>query len=235
MKKILTLTLLTFALQAIGQKTVAQKSKLQLSFQLQPELTFHQNQYSSISTPTHTKSTFNIGVSSAVQYNLTNRIFVDIGFGYISRRLNTSAILDQATLPPPHYSATKELNHTDYLSYKTLQIPVNFGYVLMDNKKFKSFLLLGMSANYLLKTKYQVGNPQYDDTYKKGYWQGLSLNSGIGTDLRLTKNTTLTNSITYSFINSVQRDKFLVRKRDEGPIALSHNYLRASIGIKTSL
>ena len=231
MKKILTLSLLTFALQAIGQK----KSKLQLSFQLQPELTFHQNQYSSISAATHTKLTFNIGVSSTIQYNLTNRIFFDIGFGYISRRLNTSAILDQATLPPPHYSATKELNHTDYLSYKTLQIPVNFGYVFIDNKKFKSFLLLGMSANYLVKAKYKVGNPQYDDTYKKGYWQGLSFNGGIGTDLRLTKNMTLTNSITYSFINSVQKDKFLVLKRDEGGIALPHNYLTLSIGIKTSL
>ncbi len=231
MKKILTLVLLTFALQAIGQK----KSKLQLSFQLQPELTFYQNQYSSISTNAHTKSSFNIGVSSAVQYNLTNRIFFDIGVGYISRRLNTSAVLDQATLPPPHYSASKELNHTDYLSYKTLQIPVNVGYVLIDNKKFKSFLLLGMSANYLLKAKYKVGNPQYDDTYKKGYWQGLSFNGGVGSDLRLTKNITLTNSITYSFINSVQKDKFLVLKRDEGPIALTHNYLRLSIGIKTTL
>lgn len=231
MKKILTLTLLTFALQAIGQK----KSNLQLSFQLQPELTFHQNQYSSISTPTHTKSTFNIGISSTVQYNLTNRIFFDIGFGYISRKLNTSVILDQATLPQPHYSASKELNYTNYLSYKTVQIPVNFGYVFIENKKIKSFLLLGMSANYLLKAKYKVGNPQYDDTYKKGYWQGLSLNGGIGTDLHLTKNTTLTNSITYSFINSVQKDKFLVRKRDEGEMALPHKYLSLSIGIKTSL
>jgi hypothetical protein len=231
MKKILTITLLTFALQAIGQK----KSKLQLSFQLQPELTFHQNQYSSISTAKHTKSTFNFGVSSAVQYNLTNRIFFDIGIGYIERRLNTSAILDQATLPQPHYSASKELNYTDYLSYKTLQIPVNFGYVLIEKNRFKSFILLGISSNYLLKAKYKVGNPQYDDSYKKGYWQGLSFNGGIGTDLRLTKNTTLTNSITYSFINSVQKDKFLVLKRDEGGIALSHNYLRLSIGIKTAL
>ena len=231
MKKILTLTLLTFALQAIGQK----KSKLQLSFQLQPELTFHQNQYSSIVTPRHTKSTFNLGFASTVQYNLTDKMFFDMGFGYISRRLNTSAILDQATLPPPHYSATKELNHTDYLSYTTLQIPVNFGYVIADNKKFKSFLLLGMSANYLLKAKYKVGNPQYDDTYKKGYWQGLSFNGGIGSDLRLSKNTTLTNSITYSFINSVQKDKFLVLKSDEGAIALPHNYLRLSLGIKTAL
>ena len=171
----MTLTLLTFALQAIGQK----KSKLQLSFQLQPELTFHQNQYSSISTPKHAKSTFNLGFASTVQYNLTDKMFFDMGFGYISRRLNTSAILDQATLPPPHYSATKELNHTDYLSYTTLQIPVNFGYVIVDNKKLKSFLLLGMSANYLLKAKYKVGNPQYDDTYNKGYLQGLSFNGGI--------------------------------------------------------
>lgn len=231
MKKILTLTLLTFALQAIGQN----KSKLQLSFQLQPELTFHQNQYSSISTPNITKATFNVGFASTVQYNLTKKMFFELGLGYISRRLNTSAILDQATLPPPHYSASKELNHTDYLSYTTLQIPVNFGYVIVDNNKFKSFLLLGMSANYLLTAKYKVGNPQYDDTYKKGYWQGLSFNGGIGSDLRLSKNITLTNSITYSFLNSVQKDEFLVRKRDEGSIALPHNYLRLSIGIKTAL
>ena len=92
-----------------------------------------------------------------------------------------------------------------------------------------------MSANYLLKAKYKVGNPQYDDTYNKGYWQGLSFNGGIGSDLRLSKNTFLTNSITYSFINSVQKDKFLVLKSDEGAIALPHNYLRLSIGIKTAL
>ena len=95
---------------------------------------------------------------------------------------------------------------------------------LLTIKKNKSFLLLGTSANYILKAKYKVGKPQNDDTYKRGYWQGLSFNGGFGSDFRLSKKITLTNSITYSFINSVQKDKFLVIKRDEGAIALPHNY-----------
>ena len=230
MKKMLTVIILAFALQASGQT----KSQWQLTLQLQPELTYYQNRYSGVSIAPYTKSTFNFGASSTVQYNLTNRIFFDMGFGYTARRLNTSVVLDQSALPPPHYSASKELNHTNYLSYKTLQIPVNVGYVFIGKNKFESFLLLGTSANYLWKGKYEVGNPQYDATYNKCYWQGLSINGGIGTDFPLTKKTTFTNSITYSFINSVQKDKFLRRKSDE-PIALSHNYLRLSIGIKTSL
>ena len=228
MRQLLTLALLTLVVQATGQK----QNKWAITVQLQPELTIHQNQYSSIVNEKHRMATFNMGISSAVQYNLTNRLFFNFGVGYIARKLNTSAILVQSTLPAPHFSATKELNHTYFLSYKTLQIPVNIGYKVINNKKFKSFLLAGMSANYLLAAKYKVGNAQYDATYAKGYWQGISLNAGIGTDLRLTENISLTNSLTWSFVNSVRKDHFLKLKADEGGIALPHEYLRLSIGIK---
>jgi len=230
MRHFLILLLLVSFIPALGQ----QKNKLQVSFQLQPELTFHQNQYSYRWREKHTKSTFNIGFSTAVQYNFTNRLFVDIGLGYLSRKLNTSVFLDQATLPAPHYSATKELNHTQHLSYRTLQIPANFGYKFINKQTFNSYFVLGVSANYLLNASYKVGNPQYDDTYKKDYWQGVSFNGGLGADIRLIKNIFLFNSITYSFINPVQADKFLF-SQDEKEIALPHNYLRVSTGIKIPL
>ena len=230
MRNILMMLLIVSCIPSFGQE----KEKFQLSFQFQPELTFHQNQYSYRWREKYTKTTFNVGISSEVQYNVTNRLFVNIGLGYISRRLNTTVFLDQATLPPPHYSATKELNNTKYLSYRTLQIPINIGYNFIENQKFKSFLLIGISANYLLNANYKVGNPQYDDTYKKGYWQGVSFNGGIGTDIHLTKNLFLTNSISYSFTNPVHSDKFLF-SQDDKAIALPHKYLKVSTGIKMSL
>jgi Outer membrane protein beta-barrel domain len=231
MRHLLTFALLTLVVHATGQK----QSKWQISVQLQPELTVHQNQYWSIVYEKHRITTFNMGIASALQYNLTNRLFVDIGLGYITRKLNTSAILLQSTLPEPHFSATKELNVTRFLSYNTIQIPVNIGYKFIDNKNFCSFIVTGMSFNYLLSAKYKVGNPQYDATYAKGYWQGLSLNAGIGTDIRLSKKISLSNSFTWSFIHSVRKDHFLKHSAVEGGKGLPHDYLRWSVGIKKEL
>ena len=211
-----------------------EKQKFQISVQLQPELTFHQNQYSYRWREKYTKATFNFGIASEVQYNLTKCFFVGVGLDYISRRLNTTVFLDQATLPAPHYSATKELNNTKFLFYRTLQIPANIGFNFVDNKKLKSFLLAGISANYLLNAYYKVGNPQYDATYKKGYWQGVSFNSGIGADFHLAKKLFLTNSISYSFTNTIHSDKFLFSQDDKG-IALPYKYLKVSTGIKIPL
>lgn len=218
------------AVPSFGQE----KHRFQVSFQLQPELTFHQNQYSYRWRDKYTKATFNVGIASEVQYNLTNRIFVNVGLGYISRRLNTTVFLDQATLPPPHYSETRELNNTYFLAYRTLQIPANIGYTFLDNKKFKSFLIAGISANYLLNAYYKVGNPQYDATYKKGYWQGVSFNGGVGADIHLTKNLFLTNTVSYSFTNPIQSDKFLF-SQDDKAIAVPHKFIRVSTGIKIPL
>jgi hypothetical protein len=230
MKSILITLLLISFIPSLGQE----KHKFQVSFQLQPELTLHQNQYSYRWRDKYTKATFNVGIASEVQYNLTSRFFISVGLGYISRRLNTTVFLDQATLPLPHYSGTKELNNTKYLSYRTLQVPANIGFNFIDNKKLKSFLLAGVSANYLLNAYYQVGNPQYDATYKKGYWQGVSFNGGIGADIHLAKNLFLTSSLSYSFTNPVHSDKFLFSQDDKG-IALPHKYLRVSLGIKMPL
>lgn len=228
MKKRLTLALVLVSIQAIAQQT----NKLQVSFQLQPELTFHQNRYNSSVLPQWGKATFNLGFASTVQYRFSKRFFGDIGLGYHSRRMNTIAILDQATLPPPHYSATKELNNTSYLSYKTLQIPVNLGLVLTSGKKMTTFVQAGITANYLLAARYKVGNPQYDATYYKGYFQGIAITTGLGADLRLTEKFSLTNSITYALTNAVKQDAFL---RRQASIAIPHNYVTLNIGVKMDL
>lgn len=229
--RIVLLILLVFSLIP----TFAQeKQTFQLSFQLQPELTLHQNQYSYRWRDKYTKATFNVGLVSELQYNVTNRLFLNIGLGFISRRLNTAVFVDQAKLPPPHYSETKELNTTDYLSYRTIQVPINIGYSFIENNKLKAFLIGGISANYLLNAYYSVGQEQYDATYKKGYWHGIGVNGGIGSDIKLTRNILLTNTISYSFNNPVRPDKFLF-SQDDKEIPVPHNFIRISSGLKFPL
>ncbi|MFL5743014.1 MAG: outer membrane beta-barrel protein, partial [Flavisolibacter sp.] len=191
---LLTLLVISF-IPSFGQE----KQKFQLSFQLQPELTLHQNQYSYRWRDKYPKATFNVGIASELQYNVTNRWFLNLGLGYLSRRINTTVFLDQGKLPPPHYSETKELNTIKYLSYRMLQFPINLNYSFAENKKVKAFVVVGISANYLLNAYYKVGSAQYDGTYTKGYWQGVAVNGGIGADFHLTKNILLTNTISYSF------------------------------------
>jgi hypothetical protein len=228
MRKILLILLIISSGPLLGQK------RFLLSVQLQPELTFHQNQYSYRWQDKYTKATFNIGIASELQYNLANRLFATLGIGYISRKLNTTVFLDQSKLPPPHFSLTKELNNTKDLSYRTLQIPVSVGYSFIANQKFKAFFTSGISANYLLNAYYNVGRLQYRGTYRKGYWQGLAVNGGLGADVYLAKNLWLVNIISYSFCNPVQPDKYLF-SQDNDEIALPHKYLRLSMGIKMSL
>ena len=229
--RIILLTLLAVAfIPSYGQE----KQTFQLSFQLQPELTLHQNQYSYRWRDKYTKTTFNVGFASELQYNVTNRLFLNFGLGFISRTLNTTVFFDQGKLPAPHYSETKELNTTKYVSYRTLQVPINVGYSLIENNKFRAFFIGGISANYLLNAYYTVGSDQYDATYKKGYWQGIAVNGGIGADIQLTKKLLLTNVFSYSFINPVHSDKFLF-SQDDKEIPLPHKYLRLSIGIKFPL
>jgi hypothetical protein len=225
------LTMLAFSfIPSYGQK----KQNFQLSFELQPELTLHQNQYSYRWRDKYTKATFNVGFASELQYNVTSRLFVIAGLGFISRRLNTAVFLDQAKLPPPHFSDTKELNTTKYLSYRTIQVPINMGYGFIENNKFKAFLIGGISANYLLNAYYTVGSAKYDATYKKGYWQGIGINGGIGADIQLTKMLVFTNTLSYSFFNPVRSDKFLF-SQGEKEIPLPHKYLQLSTGIKFPL
>lgn len=211
-----------------------ENQKFQLSIQLQPELTLHQNQYSYRWREMYTKATFNVGLTSAIQFNVTTRLFFNAGLAFISRRLNTAVFLDQSKLPPPHYSETKELNTTKYLSYRTLQIPINVGYNIFKNNKFKSFLIWGISANYLLNAYYKVGRVQYDASYKKSYWQGIGVNGGLGVDIQVTKKLLLTNALSYSIVNPVQPDNFLF-SQDAKEISLPHKYLQISTGLKFPL
>jgi hypothetical protein len=229
MKKIITTILASYNLIAFGQ----QNNNLKVSLQLQPELTIHQNQYSNMVLDKYNVGTFNLGISSSVQYDVTKKIFIDFGVGYIQRKLNTSATFVQSALPAPYTSFSKELVHTQSLTYNTLQIPINIGYVFLDKNKLKSYLLVGGSANYLLGTYYDVGT--YTRTYKKGYLQGASVNVGLGYDYKINKNVSFTNSLSYSIFNSTRKDDFLEFRRSEGPIALPHNYLRLSFGIKAKL
>jgi hypothetical protein len=92
----------------------------------------------------------------------------------------------------------------------------------------------GISSNYLVNAYYKVERPQYDGTYKKGYWQGIGVNGGIGTDIQLAKKLMLTNFLSYSFTNPVRSDNFLF-SQDEKEISLPHKYLRVSTGIKFPL
>jgi lipopolysaccharide assembly outer membrane protein LptD (OstA) len=229
MKNSLTLALVLASIQVLAQQT----SKLLVSFQLQPELTFHQNQYnSSVLLQQGGKATFNLGFASTVQYRFSKRFFGDIGLGYHSRRINTFAPFDQSALPPPQFNASKEGNHTRYVSYKTLQVPVNLGCVLTSGKKLTTFVQAGITANYLVAAKYNVGTERYDGTYAKGYWQGIGITTGLGADLRLTKKWALTNSITYALANPVKTDAFLGWNK---PVTIPHNYVTLNIGVKMAL
>ena len=80
-------------------------------------------------------------------------------------------------------------------------------------------------------TKYQVNN--YPG-FKKNYWQGHSINAGIGLDYLLNKKIILTNTLSYSITNTVRKDDYLY-SQDEKKIALTHTFLQLSAGIKINI
>ncbi len=85
--------------------------------------------------------------------------------------------------------------------------------------------------NFILATKYEVN--KYP-AFKKNTWQGYSINFGLGFDYSLTKKIQLTNSLTYSIANTVANDTYTF-SQDEREIALTHNYLQLSAGVKIKL
>ena len=227
MRQILIVVLLFLSITSFGQKS----DKWQLSFQLQPELTFYKNQYSFRWKERFTKQTGNIGLASSIQYNLTGRIFVEGGLAFISRKLVTKAFIDQALLPPPYYDSTKILYVTRSIALRTFQLPVGIGATIIKSTKTKVFVKGTYIPNFLLNIKYQVNNYPF---FKKNYWQGYSLNAGWGIDYQLDKNILFTSSVVYSLINTVAKDPYLFNQ-DENTIALPHTYLQVSTGIKVNL
>lgn len=231
MRHILTANLLFCTIISFGQK----KEKFSFSFQVQPELTYHKNNYAYRWKDTYTKSTFNIGIEATVQYYLTKRLFTETGLGYVSRKLNTTVFLNQNVLPPPRQSGTQELVNTKSVSFRTLQFPLNFGYNITAKRKYNIFLNAGLTGNFLLNTYYGLGGfKKYEGSYKKNYWQGYSVNLGLGTDYKISKKIKATSRISYSVANTTRDDEYLF-SQDAYVIPLPHKFLRLSVGLRIAL
>jgi hypothetical protein len=227
MRLIIIIILLFSSFCSFGQKG----DNWQFSFQFQPELTFHKNQYSFRWKEKFTKQTFNVGLASSIQYNLTDRIFIEGGLAFIPRKLTTNAFVDQSLLPPPYYDSTKILYVSKSIALRTLQLPIGIGATIIKTAKAKVFIKGTYIPNFLLNAKYEVNNYP---AFKKNYWQGYSLNTGIGMDYQLNKKIALTSSLAYSLTNTVTKDPYLF-SQDERPIALPHTYLQLSTGIKMNI
>jgi|SRR5688572_14367224 len=231
MRHFLTAILLLSTALSIGQKN----NKSSIAFQIQPELTYHKNNYAYRWKDTYTKSTFNIGIEATIQYYLTKRLFAETGLGYISRKLNTTVFLNQHALPPPRQSMTQELVNTKSVSFRTLQFPLNFGYNFIAKQNINLFLNAGLTGNFLVNTYYGLGGfQQYEGSYKKNYWQGYSVNLGLGTDYKISEKLKATSRIFYSIINTMKDDKYLF-SQDDYVIPLPHKYLRLSVGLRMEL
>lgn len=224
MRHTLTLVLLFLSIATFGQK----KDKFSLLLQIQPEMTFHKNDYAFRWSEKKNVSTFNVGLNASLEYQLTERFFIDLGMGYVSRKLNTKVFLDQSLLPPPYYDSTQPLYTTKSVSFRTLQIPFGIRYNFIKTQKGNWFIKGIYVPNFILATKYEVNNYP---AFKKDTWQGYSINLGLGFDYNLTKKIQLTNSITYSIANTVAKDTYTF-SQDEREIALTHNYLQLSAGVK---
>lgn len=223
MKLFIILALSLLPVFANAQKT----DKLYLNFQVQPELTFYKSQYPFVSPTTHAKSSFNIGFNLNGQYQITDRLFVTLGLGFISRKLNTQVNVDQSRLPMPYYDTGGPAYYTKSLSYRLLQIPLGFGYEFLKTKKTNVFASLIFIPNYLLNAKYNCNNYP---TFKKNYWQGISLNPTIGLDYNLSQKIKLTGALAYSVVNTVKPEAYSNREPE-----LKHQYLQLGLGVKLKL
>ncbi len=212
-----------------------QNDRFCLLTRLQPEFSFYKNNYAYRNKDTYTKSSVNCGVEIAVQYNISKRFFAETGLGYISRKLNTVAFLNQNLLPSPRQSPTFELVNTKSVSLRMLQLPIRLGYSFVEKQKISLNFCVGLAGNFLLNTCYKNSEfTKYDDTYRKGYWQGFSVLSGVGTAYKVNKKISLTGHIEYSLLNKVVNDNYLF-SQDKAPISLPHTYLQIAIGTKLDI
>ncbi|MES2773606.1 MAG: hypothetical protein V4722_05455 [Bacteroidota bacterium] len=228
MKQLLTGLLLICSYIGYGQKP-----GWQLSFQLQPEMTCYKESYY-WHTGNPSKNSLNVGGSILIQRNIGSSFFINSGLGFISRKLNTSTFLNQAALPPPNQSFTMELVTTKSIANRTLFLPVTVGYNVFLGKTLSGFVTTGFTANYLLNTYYRSNFSKYNGAYKKNYWQGYSLNAGLGADYKINNKIAATSSLSYAFVNTVKPDDYLLTQNGDGR-TLSHKFLTLNIGVKVSL
>jgi len=223
MKHSVALALIFVSLQASGQK-----NKLSIVAQLQPELTFVETGFgTSIPPKSGNFITPNLGINASIQYKVNSRLFIDGGLGFISRRMNIVVVMAQQKMPPPYFDTNALAHVTRYVAYRTFEIPVGIGYNFFRTKKIDAFAKLGLTANFLLNTKYKHRDWP---AFKKNYWQGCSITVGGGFDYRLNKKLKLTNSLVYSIVNTVKPDAYI----DYEP-KLNHKFLQLSTGIKMNL
>lgn len=224
--------IVVFALSAFSLLANAQKNdKLYIGFQVQPELTFYKSGYNPNTYPSnYSKSSFNIGFKVYGQYQLTNHLFTTLGLGFISRKLNTNIGMDETHLPAPYTNpyGTGPYITTREICYRTLQIPIGFGYYFFEVKKINCFASLAFIPNFLLNTKYGDGNMY--PAFKKNYWQGFSLNPALGIDYSLSSKMKLTGAFAYSLVNTVREEEYA----DKQP-KLKHTYLQFGLGAKLKL
>jgi hypothetical protein len=227
MRYFITSLILFFSSPGFGQE----KNRYSLLLQVQPEWTYHQNDYAFRWSEKHTLTTFNTGLNASLQYQLTKRLFVDWGLGFVSRKLDTKIFVAQSRLPPPYLDSTQVLYIAKSVSFRTLEFPFGISYSIISNAGTKIFVRTVFIPNFLLSEKYETN--RYPG-FTKNYWQGYSLNAGIGFDQALNKKMALTVSLAYSFLNTVKKDPYTF-SQDESKIALTHSYLQLSAGVKIKL
>lgn len=228
--------LFVIAVVAHFRSAAQQQSSFSLSLQLQPEITWHWEDYAHVWSEKGTTVTFNAGIQACVQYRFAGRFFAEAGLGYISRRMNnTSYFFNQNVIPPPMQSPTQELVTYNSISYRTLELPFTVGVIFLKLKKVDIYAMGGYSANYLLSARYGKGsNSRYAGVYSKRYWQGESLLAGIGTDIRIKQRLFFSTRVSYSLRNSVKGDPYLF-SQSYGGLKMTHHFLQGALGIRWSL
>ena len=222
MKHFMVLALLFVSFSSLAQL----KNKLSLVAQLQPELTLSSTNINSAGKKGYQR--FNIGVTLAAQYKVADRWWIDAGLGFISRGVATFTVIDQQHLPKPYFDSNALARFVHVAAYRTLQFPVGIGYNFCRKKKAEIFARASFIPNFLLNAKYKrLTYP----SFKKNIWQGYSLNAGLGFDYKLSKKLKLTNSLSYSFVNTAADDPYI----DGDEIHLKHKYIQLSTGVKLSL
>lgn len=228
MRKLLSVIIFFTYLQVDGQDI--QKWQLVTSFQ--PELTFHSNNYSRIrsSQPldTITRASFSYGAGAALKFNVSQRLFLQAGFNLVFRNMRKTLIFFNKR-EMPIKDTTGPLITTSSISLRTLELPVNVGYSILNSKRGKISLLAGYAFNYLLNVRY---NDEW--TFKRNYWQGHSILLGAEYSKPINDNINFLAAAMYSIRNTVSTDTYIM-SQDEPFIDLPHKFLKMNLGLELKL
>lgn len=227
MKRILVFMLSLLPEFILGQNV----NKLYILAHIKPELTIHLNNYTIDRSEANYDITFNFGAVGSIQKELTDKLFIEGGLGYINRKLETKVFLSQSSLPPPKQSFTLELVTTYSISFRTITFPLLIGYRFTNNDKVNFFISTGITGNYLLSTYYEVNVPKYEGAYDKNCLQGFGIILGSGIDFKIFRETSATARVSYSVINTIKKDPYLM-SNGENNISIPYKVLDITLGIK---